>query len=63
MFLDVVEGVLGDVGDARVGVIPDIAGLEFDLTHQELDHRGLARAVLPHARDAGAEGHLNGDAE
>ena len=43
--LDVVEGVLGDVGHPRVGVLPHDALLGLHLAGQQLDQRRLARAV------------------
>mmetsp|Transcript_22654 Transcript_22654/g.65223 ORF Transcript_22654/g.65223 Transcript_22654/m.65223 type:complete len:554 (+) Transcript_22654:1069-2730(+) len=63
MGLDVVEGVLGDVGDTGVGVLPDITHLRLDLSDEELDHGTLTGAVLADAGNTGAEGDLDGDVE
>mmetsp|Transcript_14470 Transcript_14470/g.27591 ORF Transcript_14470/g.27591 Transcript_14470/m.27591 type:complete len:882 (+) Transcript_14470:386-3031(+) len=61
--LNVVEGVLGDVRDTGVGVLPDVSCLRLDLADEELDHGRLAGAVLADARDAGGEGNLDGNVE
>mmetsp|Transcript_5929 Transcript_5929/g.20180 ORF Transcript_5929/g.20180 Transcript_5929/m.20180 type:complete len:1091 (-) Transcript_5929:63-3335(-) len=61
VLLDVVEGVLGHVGDAARGVLPRVAGLGHDLAGEELDHGGLAGAVGADARHARGEGHADGD--
>ena len=45
VLLDVVEGVLRHVRDARVGVLPHRALLGHHLAGEELDHGGLADAV------------------
>ena len=63
MGLNVVEGVLGDVGDTGVGVLPDITDLGLDLTDEELDHGTLTGTVLADAGNTGAEGDLNGNVE
>ena len=39
--LNVVECVLGDVGDTETRVLPDEAGLGEELTSEELDHGRL----------------------
>lgn len=43
--LDVVESVLGHIGDPQVGVLPDHALLRLQLSSQNLDHGGLASTV------------------
>ena len=43
--LDMVEGVLGDIGDAHVGVLPDSAGGGLCLAGQDLDHGRLAGSI------------------
>ena len=43
--LDVVEGVLGDVGHAEVGVLPHLTGGGLDLSCEHLDDGGLAGSV------------------
>ena len=63
MGLNVVEGVLGDVGDTGVGVLPDRTLLGLDLSDEELDHGTLTGTVLANAGNTGAEGHLDGDVE
>ena len=45
VLLDVVEGVLGDVGNAQVGVLLDAAGVRESLAGEELDEGRLARTV------------------
>mmetsp|Transcript_32278 Transcript_32278/g.84629 ORF Transcript_32278/g.84629 Transcript_32278/m.84629 type:complete len:378 (+) Transcript_32278:684-1817(+) len=64
VMLDVVEGVLGDVGHARVGVLPDLARalVRLELAREQLDHRRLARAVGADARGARRERHAHRDA-
>ena len=59
--LDVVEGVLGDVSDTGVGVLPHISDLGLDLSDEELDHGGLSGSVLSDASDTGGKGHLDSD--
>mmetsp|Transcript_29989 Transcript_29989/g.59563 ORF Transcript_29989/g.59563 Transcript_29989/m.59563 type:complete len:784 (+) Transcript_29989:846-3197(+) len=61
VLLDVVEGVLGNVSDASVRVLPDVSDLGLDLSDEELDHGGLSGAVLADAGDAGGERHLDRD--
>ena len=63
MGLNVVEGVLGDVGDTGVGVLPDVTDLGLDLTDEELDHGTLTGTVLADAGNTGAEGDLDGNVE
>mmetsp|Transcript_11533 Transcript_11533/g.48277 ORF Transcript_11533/g.48277 Transcript_11533/m.48277 type:complete len:406 (-) Transcript_11533:2094-3311(-) len=60
VLFDVVEGVLRNVSDARVGVLPHGTLLGDDLSGEELDHGGLADTVGSDARDARCERHLNG---
>ena len=43
--LNVVEGVLRDVGDAHVGVLPDGPASGLQLAGQHLDHGGFAGTV------------------
>mmetsp|Transcript_15670 Transcript_15670/g.31651 ORF Transcript_15670/g.31651 Transcript_15670/m.31651 type:complete len:513 (-) Transcript_15670:724-2262(-) len=64
MVLDVVEGVLRHVGDARVGVLPHLtrALVRLQLAREQLDHRRLARTVGADARGARREGDTHGDA-
>mmetsp|Transcript_71171 Transcript_71171/g.197071 ORF Transcript_71171/g.197071 Transcript_71171/m.197071 type:complete len:1167 (-) Transcript_71171:43-3543(-) len=61
VLLDVVEGVLGHVGDARAGVHPDGALIGRELAREQLDHGRLAGAVDANAGHAGAEGHAHRD--
>lgn len=64
MLLHVVEGVLGDVGDAEVVVDPELAGsfvAGFGLSHDHLDEGTLSRSVGSDDGDATAEGHLHVD--
>mmetsp|Transcript_8499 Transcript_8499/g.25395 ORF Transcript_8499/g.25395 Transcript_8499/m.25395 type:complete len:531 (-) Transcript_8499:501-2093(-) len=62
VLLDVVEGVLRDVGDAAILVAVDFraAGVGLRLADEHLDQRGLARAVGADARDARRLGALHG---
>lgn len=59
--LNVVERVLGDVGDTGVGVLPDLSNLGLDLSNEELDHGGLSGSVLSNAGNTGGQGYLDGD--
>eukprot|EP00128_Syssomonas_multiformis_P003089 Colp12_sorted_trinity150504_noHs@15450 len=45
VLLDVVEGVLGDVGDTEVGVLDHLTSRGLELTSKELNEGGLARTV------------------
>jgi len=45
VLLEVVEGVLRGLGEAHVGVLGDVALGRRQLPDQQLDGRGLARAV------------------
>ncbi|RUP48433.1 hypothetical protein BC936DRAFT_144573 [Jimgerdemannia flammicorona] len=56
-----VEGVLGDVGDAEIRVLPDSAGRGFELAGEQLDGSRLAGAVGPDDGDTGGERALEGD--
>ena len=44
-----VEGVLRNIGQPRVGVLPDSALLRLHLPRQQLDQRRLARPVRLHS--------------
>mmetsp|Transcript_2765 Transcript_2765/g.7577 ORF Transcript_2765/g.7577 Transcript_2765/m.7577 type:complete len:646 (-) Transcript_2765:295-2232(-) len=59
MVLDMVERMLRDVSDAAVRMLPYVAQLRLDLSGQQLDDRGLARAVRANARHARRETHAN----
>mmetsp|Transcript_56231 Transcript_56231/g.168358 ORF Transcript_56231/g.168358 Transcript_56231/m.168358 type:complete len:207 (-) Transcript_56231:1786-2406(-) len=61
MALNVVEGMLCDVGDTGVGVLPDISSLGLDLANKEFDHSRLSGTILTNAGNAGTEGDLNGN--
>jgi hypothetical protein len=52
------EGVLGDVGDTQVGVLPHHPVGGLCLTGQHLDEGGLASAVGANASHTGGQGHL-----
>ena len=43
--LDVVERVLRDVPNSRIGMLPHGTGSRLDLAREALDQGGLARAV------------------
>jgi hypothetical protein len=60
--VDVVEGVLGDIADDEVGVLPDLAALVgLHLADEELDERRLARAVRAEDGDTRRERDLERD--
>mmetsp|Transcript_2697 Transcript_2697/g.5694 ORF Transcript_2697/g.5694 Transcript_2697/m.5694 type:complete len:484 (+) Transcript_2697:936-2387(+) len=63
--LNVVEGVLGDVGEAHVGVLVHLAAaltlVGQNLADEHLDHRRLARAVHADDGNAGCHRDLDGD--
>ena len=62
MVVDVVEGVLGDVADDQVGVLPDLATLVgLHVADEELDEGRLAGTVGTEDGDTGREGDLEGD--
>ena len=58
---DMVESVLGNVGDTSVGVLPDLSLLGFDLTDQELNHGRLSGSVFTNAGDTRGQRNLNGN--
>lgn len=58
VLLHVVEGVLGDIGDAQVGVLPHHTVLGLGLAREQLDDGGLAGAIGAHAGHAGVEAAL-----
>ena len=62
MLLDVVEGVLRDVGVTHVGVTPDGTDVGLSLAGEELNEGGLTGTVGAEARDAGGERELDGGA-
>mmetsp|Transcript_4722 Transcript_4722/g.10316 ORF Transcript_4722/g.10316 Transcript_4722/m.10316 type:complete len:586 (+) Transcript_4722:936-2693(+) len=61
VLLDVVEGVLGHVGDAQVHVLPHRARvlIGLGLLHQHLHQSTLARTVGAQHRHAAAQAHLH----
>ena len=62
MVVDVVEGVLGDVADDQVGVLPDLTALVgLGVTDEELDERRLSGTVGTEDGDTGGERNLEGD--
>jgi hypothetical protein len=53
MIIDVMEGVLGDVANNQIRMLPDFATfVGFHITNEELDERRLARSVR--AKDGNA---------
>ena len=62
VLLDVVEGVLRDVGVTHVGVTPDGTDVGLSLAGEELNEGGLTGTVGAEARDAGGERELDGGA-
>mmetsp|Transcript_10425 Transcript_10425/g.22096 ORF Transcript_10425/g.22096 Transcript_10425/m.22096 type:complete len:430 (-) Transcript_10425:1671-2960(-) len=61
--LNVVEGMLSNVRNTGVGVLPNVTDLGLDLTDKQLDHGALTCAVLSYASDTRAQGNLNRDVE
>ena len=59
VLLDVVERVLRDVPNSRIGMLPHGTGSGLDLARQTFDQCGFARAVRPDASDTTGEGHLD----
>jgi hypothetical protein len=60
--VDVVEGVLSDVSDDKVGVLPDLTTLVgLGLSDKELDEGRLSRSVGSEDSDTGGEGNLERD--
>jgi len=60
VLLDVVEGVLGDVGDTDVGVLGDNTIGGGSLTGQDLDKGGLSGSVGANDGNTGVQGNLAG---
>merc|ERR1711966_254552 len=58
-----VEGVLRDVSDTSVRVLPDVTGLWHNLSGKHLYHGGLSGSVLADASDTGSHRDLDGDVE
>mmetsp|Transcript_7295 Transcript_7295/g.11712 ORF Transcript_7295/g.11712 Transcript_7295/m.11712 type:complete len:290 (+) Transcript_7295:1051-1920(+) len=63
MFLNVMESMLGNVGDTSVGVLPHTSRLGFDLSNEKLDHGGFSSTILSDAGNTRAERHLHRDIE
>mmetsp|Transcript_25501 Transcript_25501/g.30949 ORF Transcript_25501/g.30949 Transcript_25501/m.30949 type:complete len:419 (+) Transcript_25501:213-1469(+) len=62
MVLNVCEGVLGNVSNTDVRVLPDNTVLGLELTNQELDHGGLTSTVDTNACNARGQRDLDSDA-
>mmetsp|Transcript_14508 Transcript_14508/g.21671 ORF Transcript_14508/g.21671 Transcript_14508/m.21671 type:complete len:246 (+) Transcript_14508:988-1725(+) len=58
-----VEGVLGDVGNTSVGVLPNISDLRFDLTDKKLNHGRLSGSIFSDAGNTGRQRHLHRNIE
>ena len=63
MFLNVVESMLGDVGNTGVGVLPDKTSLGLDLSNKELNHGRLTGTILSNTCNTGRKGDLDRDIE
>lgn len=62
MVIDVVEGVLSDVTDDQVGVLPDLTALVgLHITDEQLDEGRLAGTVGPENSDTGGKRDLESD--
>ena len=58
--LNVMEGVLGHVCHAHVGMLPHRALIRQQFPREQLHHGGLAGAIGAHDSHAGVEGALDG---
>lgn len=63
MRLNVVESVLGNIGNTGVRVLPHISFLGHNFTDKELDHGRLSSSVLSDTGNTRTERHLNSDVE
>jgi hypothetical protein len=62
VLVDVVEGVLGDVANDKVGVLPHLtAAVRLGVADEKLDEGRLAGAVRAEHGDTGRERDLEGD--
>mmetsp|Transcript_9766 Transcript_9766/g.16099 ORF Transcript_9766/g.16099 Transcript_9766/m.16099 type:complete len:648 (+) Transcript_9766:596-2539(+) len=61
VLLDVVEGVLSDVGELTVGVLEDSTLARLKFTSKELDHGGLTGTVSTNTGNARGHGDTNID--
>ena len=62
MLLDVVEGVLSNIGHSQVGVLPHGALISLQLSSEQLDHCGLTSSIGSNHSHSGVEGDSNADA-
>jgi len=58
MTLNVMEGVLGDVSNTGVGVLPDFSNLRLDFSDEELNHCRFTSPVLSNTGHTRTERHL-----
>mmetsp|Transcript_33499 Transcript_33499/g.81129 ORF Transcript_33499/g.81129 Transcript_33499/m.81129 type:complete len:211 (+) Transcript_33499:1106-1738(+) len=63
VLFNVVESVLGNVGNTSVRVLPHISLLRFNFSDKKLDHRRFTGSVLSDTGDTGAQGNLDTDVE
>mmetsp|Transcript_4556 Transcript_4556/g.6314 ORF Transcript_4556/g.6314 Transcript_4556/m.6314 type:complete len:301 (-) Transcript_4556:1667-2569(-) len=61
--LNVMEGMLGNVGDTSIWVLPDISLLGLNLSDQQLDHSRLSGSVLSDASNTRRQGDLHRNVE
>mmetsp|Transcript_17836 Transcript_17836/g.26011 ORF Transcript_17836/g.26011 Transcript_17836/m.26011 type:complete len:254 (-) Transcript_17836:2173-2934(-) len=50
--LNVVEGMLGNIGNTGIGVLPDLSSLRHNFTCQNLDHGTLSCSILTHTSNS-----------
>jgi hypothetical protein len=62
VLLDVVESVLSNVSNTKVGVLPYITAGGLNLTSKDLDEGGLTSSVGTQNGDTGVQGALKGNA-
>ena len=62
MLLNVVEGVLSNIGHSEVGVLPHSALCSLQLSSQQLDHCRLASSIGSNNSHSGVESDSNADA-
>mmetsp|Transcript_2521 Transcript_2521/g.4014 ORF Transcript_2521/g.4014 Transcript_2521/m.4014 type:complete len:342 (+) Transcript_2521:888-1913(+) len=63
MLFNVMESMLGNVGDTGVRVLPDITSLWLGFSDKKLDHGTLSGTVLTNTGDTGGKGDLDSNVE